>query len=202
MSSLNASHAGIQPGYKSCYMKRLISMLAISTVLVTNLLGQTGNLKTVPAGYCTSTSSPLLFVEGDTIQVTCDSVYVMNALRYNFYKNIHKATLSSKDSVCSKLLNAYELRLIENEQAYNKLLDNSKQAEKVSLDLINYSQKSLAGTQKTLEFTQTTLDQSLKSIDMAHDYIQQEKWNSKGQKLLVGVCGVGIGLLVGILITK
>ena len=94
------------------------------------------------------------------------------------------------------------MRLVEHEQAYNKLLDNSKQAEKVSQDMIEYSQKSLAGTQKTLEFTQATLDQSLKSIDMAHNYIQQEKWNSKGQKLLTGICGVGIGLIVGVLIMK
>jgi len=202
MTYWNADHTGIQPDNKFLHMKRLIPMLVISTVLATNLFGQSGNFKTVPAGYCISTSSPLLYIKGDTIQVTCDSVYLINVSRYNFYKNIHKATLSGNDSVCSKLLNAYELRLHEHEQAYNKLLDNSKQAEKISLDMIAYSQKSLAGTQKTLEFTQTTLDQSLKSIDMAHDYIQQEKWNSKGQKLLVGVCGVGLGLLVGILIMK
>jgi ElaB/YqjD/DUF883 family membrane-anchored ribosome-binding protein len=183
-------------------MKSLISILIVSIFLSINLFGQSGNLKTIPSNYCASTSSPLLFVKGDTILTTCDSIYLMNPLRYNFYKNIHKATLSSKDSLCNKIVNAYELRLIEHEQAYNKLLDNSKQAEKVSLELIDYSQKSLAGTQKTLEFTQATLDQSLKSIDMAHNYIQQEKWNSKGQKLLTGICGVGVGLLVGVLIMK
>lgn len=183
-------------------MKRLIFTLIISTMMITELYSQSENLKTIPTEYCTSTSSPLLFVRGDTLTITCDSVYIMNVMRYNFYKNIHKATLSNNDSTCSRLLNAYELRLKEHEDAYNKLLDNSKQAEKVSLDMIAYSQKSLAGTQKTLEFTQTTLDQSLKSIDMAHDYIQQEKWNSKGQKLLTGIAGVGVGLLVGVLITK
>jgi ElaB/YqjD/DUF883 family membrane-anchored ribosome-binding protein len=183
-------------------MKQLIFTLIISTILITDLYSQSGNLKTIPTDYCTSTSSPLLFVRGDTLTITCDSVYLMNVMRYSFYKNIHKATLSNSDSTCSKLLNAYELRLKEHEQAYKKLLDNSKQAEKISLDMIAYSQKSLAGTQKTLEFTQTTLDQSLKSIDMAHNYIQQEKWNSKGQKLLTGIAGVGVGLLVGILIMK
>ena len=160
-------------------MKKLFFLIVFSTVAIANLFSQNGRILSVPSDYCTSTASPMLFVKGDTISVTCDSVYLMNVIRYNFYKNLHKATLTSKDSVCAKLLNAYELRLNEHEQAYNKLLDNSKQAEKISLDMINYSQKSLAGTQKTLEFTQTTLDQSLKSIDMAHNYIQQEKWNSK-----------------------
>jgi len=183
-------------------MKRIIMLFIFSTVMVTNLFSQSGKSVSVPTEYCTSTSSPLLFVRGDTVRITCDSVYLMNVMRYNFYKNIHKATLASKDSVNSKLLIAYELRLTEHENAYNKLLENSKQAEKISLDLIDYSQKSLAGTQKTLEFTQTTLDQSLKSIDMAHTYIKQEKWNSKGQKLLTGISGVAVGLLVGVLIMK
>lgn len=183
-------------------MKKLIFPLLISVFISANSFGQAGMLKTVPLEYSSSVKSPLLFVKGDTIRVACDSVYLMNVIRYNFYKNLHKATLAGKDSVCTKLLNAYELRLIEHEQAYNKLLENSKQAEKVSLDLIDYSQKSLTGTQKTLEFTQATLDQSLKSIDMAHNYIQQEKWNSKGQKLLTGVVGAGIGLLLGVLIMK
>jgi len=183
-------------------MKKLIFLFLFSTIMATNLFSQSGNYLSVPSDYCTSTNSPILFVKGDTIRITCDSIYLMNVIRYNFYKNLHKATLTSKDSVCAKLLNAYELRLVEHEQAYSKLLENSKQAEKISLDLIDYSQKSLAGTQKTLEFAQTTLDQSLKSIDIAHNYIKQEKWNSKGQKILTGICGFGVGLLVGVLIMK
>jgi len=183
-------------------MKKFIFLFIFSTGFATNIFSQSGNMKSIPVDYCTSTSSPLLFLKGDTVRVTCDTIYLMNPIRYTFYKNIHKATLAGSDSVCNKLLNAYELRLAEHEQAYNKLLDNSKQAEKISLDMIAYSQKSLAGTQKTLEFTQTTLDQSLKSIDMAHDYIRQAKWNSKGQKLLTGISGFGIGLLVGVLLTK
>ena len=183
-------------------MKRLIFVMMFSVILLPELFSQSANFKTVPAEYSLSTKAPMLFTKGDTIKVITDSIYLMNAMRYNFYKNIHKATLSGKDSVCTKLLNAYELRLVEHEQAYNKLLDNSKQAEKVSQDLIDYSQKSLSGTQRTLEFTQSTLDQSLKSIDMAQDYIQKAKWNSKGQKLLTGLTGAGIGLLLGILIMK
>jgi ElaB/YqjD/DUF883 family membrane-anchored ribosome-binding protein len=183
-------------------MKRFLFLSSVLICIVTGVSGQSLNFKIVPPQYNTSTGSPLLFTKGDTIKIETDSVYLVNGIRYSFYRNLHKATLAGKDSVCTKLLNAYELRLVEHEQAYSKLLENSKQAEKVSLDLITYSQKSLAGTQKTLEFTQSTLDQSLKSIDMAHDYIQQQKWNSKGQKLLVGICGFGAGLLVGVIIMK
>ena len=183
-------------------MKQFLLLTLFLLCLITCVFAQSGSFKVVPQQYSTSTGSPLLFTRGDTLKIESDTVYLMNAIRYSFYRNLHRATLAGKDSVCTKLLNAYELRLIEHEQAYSKLLENSKQAEKVSLDLIAYSQKSLAGTQKTLEFTQTTLDQSLKSIDMAHNYIQQEKWNSKGQKLLVGICGVGVGLLVGVIIMK
>ncbi len=183
-------------------MKKFVLLMCFFAVLVPAIFAQVGKQVVVPAEYSISTNSPILFSKGDTIRLDCDSVYLINKMRYNFYRNLHKATLAGKDSVNVKLLNAYELRLKEHEIAYNKLLDNSKQAEKISFDLINYSQKSLAGTQKTLEFTQTTLDQSLKSIDIAHNYIQQEKWNSKGQKILVGICGVGVGLLIGVVIMK
>ncbi len=184
-------------------MKKKFFFLIFAVVAVTDLFSQSGSLKLIPSEYCTSNGSPLLFTKGDTIRVSCDSIYLMSVSRYAFYKSIHKTiSESDKDSVCNNLLRAYEKQLIERDKSYNKLLDNSKQAEKVSQDLIDYSQKSLAGTQKTLQFTQSTLDQSLKSIDMAQNYIQKAKWNSKGQKLLTGLTGAGIGLLLGILIMK
>ena len=184
-------------------MNKKFFFLIFTIVAVTDLFSQNGSLKLIPSGYCTLNGSPLLFTKGDTIRVSCDSIYIMSTSRYAFYKSIHKTIAESdKDSVCTKLLSSYEKQLIDRDKSYNKLLENSKQAEKVTQDLIDYSQKSLAGTQKTLEFTQATLDQSLKSIDLAQDYVQKAKWNSKGQKLLTGICGVGIGLLVGVLIMK
>lgn len=157
---------------------------------------------TIPVNYCTSNETPKLFKLGDTIVITCDSVYLVNKIRYKFYRDIHLAIQKDDNTECKSLLQAYETRLNEHETAYNKLLLNSKKTEKISLDLIDYTQKSLENTQKTLDFTQQTLEQSMKSLEQANELIRKEKWNSKGQKFLVGVGGVGIGILVGVLIMK
>ena len=70
-------------------MKRLIFVLLFSMVAMSELFSQSANFKTVPAEYSVSTKAPLLFTKGDTIKVFTDSIYLMNAMRYNFYKNIH-----------------------------------------------------------------------------------------------------------------
>jgi ElaB/YqjD/DUF883 family membrane-anchored ribosome-binding protein len=160
------------------------------------------SIKTIPVDYCTSNETPKLLTLGDTIVITCDSVYLINKIRYKFYKEIHLALQKDNNSECKDLLQAYENRLSEHESTYNKLLINSKKTEKISLDLIDYTQKSLENTQKTLDYTQLTLEQSMKSLDQANELIKKEKWNSKGQKLLVGIGGVGVGILVGVLIMK
>lgn len=183
-------------------MKKEIFLLFFSITIAANLYGQNKNVNLTSFNYCSSNKSPLMFLYGDTIIIDCDTIYLVNKGRYAFYKNIHEAALSNKDSVSSKLLNAFELRLFEQQNAYDELLNNSKQSEKITLDLINDTQSSLVNTQKTLDYTQQTLDKSLKSLESANDYIKKEKWNSKGKKILAGVGGVGIGLIIGILITK
>jgi ElaB/YqjD/DUF883 family membrane-anchored ribosome-binding protein len=182
-------------------MKKCFLFLFAIT-LATSVLSQDRTVKFVPADYCSSNKSPLVFLKGDTIVADCDTIYLVNKGRYTFYKNIHKATLSNKDSICNKLLNAYELRLSEHQDAYDKLLDNSKQSEKITLDLMSYTQNSLVNTQKTLDYSRETLEQTLKSLALANDYIKKEKWNARGQKLLTGIGGAGIGLLIGILLMK
>jgi len=183
-------------------MKRNVFLLFFSVMIAANLYSQNKTIKSVPVNYCYSNKSPLMFLNGDTIITECDTIYLVNKGRYSFYKNIHEATLSGKDSVSSKLLNAFELRLFEQQNAYDKLLNNSKQSEKITLNLINDTQSSLVNTQKTLDYSQKKLDESLKSLESANDYIKKEKWNSRGQKVLIGIGGVGIGLIIGSLIIK
>jgi len=180
----------------------IIIGIFFSVTIATNLYCQNKTVRSVPANYCSSNKSPLMFLKGDTIITDCDTTYIVNKERYSFYKNIHEATLSGKDSVSGKILKAFELRLLEQQNAYDKLLSNSKQAEKITLDLINDTQSSLLSTQKTLENTQISLENTLKSLETANKLIKKEKWNSKGQKLLVGAGGVGIGLIIGLLIMK
>jgi ElaB/YqjD/DUF883 family membrane-anchored ribosome-binding protein len=183
-------------------MKKNLVLLVLTIIVVVNLFSQPTSIKSVPSVYSSSHASALMFVKRDTIVIECDTIYLINPGRYRLYKALHEATLSDKDSLCSKILKAYQSSLLENETAYDKLLDNNKKLEKTTSDLIIYSQNSLQNVQKTLEFTQITLDQSFKSLELANNYIKKEKWNSVGKKILVGVGGACFGLLLGMLIMK
>jgi ElaB/YqjD/DUF883 family membrane-anchored ribosome-binding protein len=159
-------------------------------------------LKKSPLQYCTSNQSPLQLVVGDTLVVVCDTMYLINKTRYQFYKSIHKATLEDDNMECNNLLKAYETRLKEHESSYAKLLANCRQSEKTSLDLIDYTQKSLENTQKTLQYSQQSLDSSIQKLDRANELIRKEKWNDRGQKLVTGIAGVGVGILLGVLVSR
>ena len=160
------------------------------------------SLKTVPLSYCSSNEPPKLFKLGDTILISCDTVYLINKIRYKFYKDIHFAVLQDDNTEYTGLLKAYENRLNEHELAYSKLLKNCRNSEKTSLDLIDFTQKSLQNTQRSLDYSQQALEQSVKSLEQANALIKREKWNSRGQKVLVGIGGVGIGVLIGVLVMK
>lgn len=158
-------------------------------------------LKKSPLQYCTSNQSPLQLLVGDTLVVVCDTMYLINKTRYQFYKSIHKATLQDDGMECKELLKAYETRLEEHELSYSKLLANSRKTEQTTLNLIEYTQKSLENTQKTLQYSRQSLDSSIQNLDRANELIRKEKWNARGQKLLTGIAGVGVGILLGVLVT-
>lgn len=179
-------------------MNRILLLLFL--VLNTPFFGKAqARFKAIPAEYPLSNETPLQLHRGDTLIVTCDTVYLINKIRYEFYKSIHTATLHNDNEECNQLLRAYEKRVKEHELSYSKLLANCTSTEKSALDMVAYTRKSLEETQHTLQFTQQALEQSSTNLDRANELLRKEKWNVRGQKLLVGVAGVGLGILVGVL---
>ncbi|BAX82535.1 hypothetical protein [Labilibaculum antarcticum] len=183
-------------------MKNTLLLLVILTFSCAANAQDYMGLKKSPLQYCTSNQSPLQLLVGDTLVVVCDTMYLINKTRYQFYKSIHQATLQDDGMECKNLLKAYEARLEEHELSYSKLLANSRKTEKTTLDFIEYTQKSLENTQKTLQYSQQSLDYSMQNLDRANELIRKEKWNARGQKLLTGIAGVGVGILVGVLVTR
>ena len=179
------------------------SIILVLCILI-NLLSsaQNSGVKIIPTEYSSSNKSPMKFTLGDTLLINCDTVFLVNKGRYNFYKNIHSAILKDNDSTCIKLLESYEIRLIEHEKSFLELLENSRKAEKSALELVTFTQNSLASTQKSLDNTQLTLDNTRKTLEEANRYIKKERWNSAGKKVIIGVGGVAVGIVTGVLIAK
>lgn len=183
-------------------MKNIFLLLVVLSLASTSSAQEHRRLKKSSLQYCTSNQAPLQLVVGDTLIVACDTMYLINKTRYEFYKSIHQATLQDDDVPCKNLLKAYETRLQEHELSYSKLLANSQKSEQSTLNLIEYTQKSLEDTQKSLLYSQQSLDESMQKLDGANEQIRKAKWNARGQKLMTGIAGLGVGILIGILLAN
>jgi len=183
-------------------MRKILILIQFCLLLSITVLSQNLGIKTIPAEYTTSNITPLMFFAGDTLLINCDTILVMNKGRYQFYKNIHFAIQQDNDSLCRNLLKAYEIRLVDHENSYTKLLKNSHTAEKTAMELVTFTQNSLANTQITLTNTQNTLDKTLKNLQLANEHLKKERWNAAGKKVLIGVGGVAVGIITGVLIAK
>lgn len=181
-------------------MKRFLNTVLIVISVAVFSYGQNG--KTTEVNPCNTNGLPILIKNGETFTATCDSMYVVNKARFNFYRNIHKLTLSETDATFKLLLKAYEDRLSENELAYQRLLDNSKTYEGITNELIGYSKASLESTQKSLDVTQNSLCKSINDLNSATEILKEERKNGRKDKLLFGFGGVGIGILIGVLVMK
>ena len=183
-------------------MKKFHSFLLIFCFLGFHALAQETHLKKIDPGF-DGAKKALLFFKSDTIALDCDSVYLMNKATYAFFMLIYQNLFSNDlDLVCSNLLQSYEERLQQSHETYQKLLANCKETEKVSFDMMNDTRKSLESTQKTLDYTQLTLDQTLQTLESANKYMKKERSKSIFEKVLLGVGGLGIGLVIGVLIAN
>ncbi|MGE0088257.1 MAG: hypothetical protein AB7S50_02130 [Bacteroidales bacterium] len=183
-------------------MKNLILLIQFCAIIGSSVLAQQSEIKTIPVDYSSSGKAPIMFIAGDTIKIECDTVFIMNKGRYQFYKNIHSAIQNDNDSTCKNLLKAYEIRLSDHEQSYIQLVEKSRNAEKVALELAAFTQHSLAETQKTLVNTQNSLQETIKNLEIANDHLKKERWNSAGKKVLIGIGGVAVGIITGVLVAK
>lgn len=165
-------------------------------------IGQSKSRVIVPENYCFSEQRPILFTIGDTVIVACDSIYLMNAKRYAFYKSIHEALLLDDDTVYSKLLLSYELRLKEHHDTFERLFKNIDQADITTQNLIDYSQGSLTNTHQNVYDLQEKLDISIKNLELANGIIKDERRKNRNSKALIGIGGTSLGILIGVLIMK
>ncbi|PKP43612.1 MAG: hypothetical protein CVT95_12055 [Bacteroidetes bacterium HGW-Bacteroidetes-12] len=182
-------------------MKKLILLIAFLSIAIISI-GQIKSKAIIPSNYCVSEQRPMLFTSGDTIVIECDSIYLMNAKRYAFYKSVHEALLQDDDNVYRELLESYELRLTEHQDTYERLFSNLNLSDKITVDLIGSSQQSLASTQKSISNLQEKLDNSIKNLEIANTIIKDERRKSRNQKILTGVGGAGLGFILGVIFMK
>lgn len=184
-------------------MKTKIYMIIIGLVYVISAAAQTsGTLVEMSPDFCTN-KKIIGLGSGDTLLVTCDSIIVLSTGQYKILKDIRKEYTKSDDIIkYEKLIASYEQSVKTSKADYDKLLENAKKTEQISFGLIDRSLATLDGTQKILNYTQTSLDQSIKSLEATEKLLKKQRRATIGQKVLVGIGGAGIGLLLGIIAVR
>ena len=86
--------------------------------------------------YCISTQKPIAVYLGETIFIPCDTMYLINKGRYDFYKKMHGLNLDREYISYSSLLKKYEDQLSEHKNSYQKLVSNCKKSELKNLNTL------------------------------------------------------------------
>ena len=139
------------------------------------------------------------FSRGDTVMVSCDTIYTISNGRYHEYE-LMRFILSKNNNLLFSTLNEmkanYE-REIKQEKHYSAQL-------KLQFDkLDNQSQKYITTIDKNLQSAMSSLNEANTKIDSADkgvketlDILKKEKKMQLGKKLLWGTGGLVIGIAI------
>lgn len=146
-------------------------------------------------GDCNSYQKPLFLHKGDTVVSLCDTVVMMNTIRYNLYESARLTILSNKYAKLQAEMNS---ALTEQVGLY-KTWNDSLQQKYTSVSgmfatSLTTTQSELKKVSGEIASAQLSLDKANKNLDDALEHLRKAQW----EKYKWG----GAGLLIGILATS
>lgn len=180
------------------YMQVFILILTVSGISG-EVQAQTGSVLYLPDTFCLSTGSPVLLTGGKAVATGCDSVYMINKLRYKLYQRLHQ-NVGQWDHPCDLLAHSYEQSLQASEEAYRQLLKNYRHSDQIAQGLIDSTRTSLLQMKHSLQQTENILQSSRQELEEAKDALRKMRRQAFLQKAFLGLGGLGIGLLSGLVL--
>lgn len=152
-------------------------------------------------GFGLRSTPEMLLLKGATIEIECDSVYLINSKRFRFYTTIQEYIKNDDALIISeKLIASYEKSIHENEIYYLDLLNNCRQTDLLAKQAIQESELVLVGLKQTLKNANAELENTKNELRALNKDIHQMNRLANRKNMLVGVGGIGLGLLIGILL--
>jgi len=181
-------------------MKVIVFIIMFSLLLFKNIPIYSQNLKTISADYYNSYKSPILLLKGDTIVNQCDTLYIINNLRYSFYKQLHNQILIDSLSLLRDIIKSWENNVEQQKLIYEKLKENINNNDLIIEDLIKSNKQEVERIQKSIVKIEKDLHRSIKSLGKASNKIQKTKNNFWRDKFIIFSSGALIGISIGLLI--
>jgi t-SNARE complex subunit (syntaxin) len=143
---------------------------------------------------CRSFQKPLFLYKGDTLVNTCDTVVLINVVRYHLYETSRQSVLNNN---YSKLQNEMNSALLEQISLYKEWNDSLQHQYTTVSNMfaasLNTTQNQLGKVSGEINAAQVSLDAANKNLDEAVKHLKKAQWD----KYKWG----GVGLLVGVLVS-
>ncbi len=161
-----------------------------------------GKLNFIPKEYAVSKKLPLEYHLGDTLIIQCEKVYLINKNRYDLYRKLHANILKPSDSGYHDMIANLQQQLSTLKKDYNDLMANCDQSTELGSEAIKGSIATLNKTNKELGTIQSNLGNSIENLKTTETLLRDARADKNKQNLISGIAGVGVGLLLGILLTN
>lgn len=150
------------------------------------------------ASFLESAQAPQPRLKGTHIYVQCDTVYLVNPVRYRLYRDLHRSIL--EDSIglqLEKFAALYDSTTRRMRRNVDALLENGDKAAEVTGRFIDSLQQSVTKANAELTSTVAILDNAANNLKEAEKNIRKARWKIAGSGLGGLLAGAAIGILVG-----
>jgi hypothetical protein len=134
---------------------------------------------------------------GDNITISCDTLYLLNKLTFKRFNAVYKdPKLSELIATQDELIQVYEKRTAEQDEAYRDLKDNFEKVVNNSNLLIQTSKEELSGIKQSLESAQQNIDGAKTDIGEVKDLLKKDLHKANREKIKWVFGGLALGVLV------
>ena len=130
------------------------------------------------------------FYNNDTVLIKCDTSYIINSKTFNLYNELY-IRFKSKDNMYS-LIDTYEEQI--------NVLNTDYSLLKYQYDsLYSINKKFIFNTNTKVNSIDTSFNKINSQLSDIKIYVNKNEIQNRNQKLIIGLSGISIGLLIGIL---
>lgn len=177
------------------------SLLLCLALGLTYLAFGQGRFLAAPDSLCDNNMRVYGVFAGDSILITCDTMYLVNKVAVQNYRAFRRyAQHTERGQVFEALNQLYERRLSEQEAEYDSLMEVLMRFQSASQSTMG----EIEGRAESIDLHLATIDSSLvkanQTLEEVRKSVRRERNRGWLKKLSIGLGGVGVGLLLGMLL--
>ncbi len=150
----------------------------------------------IPESYANRLGKPLLVKKDSLYVFRTPHVYLVNRKSYEALRDFYKA-VGKKNDMTNALLENYTATLQRNIELEVELKANLDKNDSLDTAIYQKTETTLTNTQKALDHTIINLEKATNSLDLIEKSVKKQQRKSIFEKILIGIGGVGVGVLVG-----